>query len=169
MLLFLLLTLQTTPQLSTLPVYNELQFDPVLGLYFPDKIKDYSWVFTEPAAGFVGGAIGYGVGYWLGYASTKNSFTPSGAKTMGRNAGAVGTVPGAAYAIWLIGGELVEKEQSSFLFTFLGALVGGIAGYGALLKIAGEGEVDHYPYVMWTSAMLGGLTAFKLAIKKDKQ
>ncbi|MDD5530225.1 MAG: hypothetical protein PHX21_09375 [bacterium] len=167
MLLFLLLTLQPTPQFSTFPVYNEVQFDPVLGLSFPSPTKDYSWVFTEPPAGFIGGAIGYGIGYWLGYASTKSSYTVDGAKTMGRNAGAVGTIPGAAYGLWLIGSELVEKEQSSFLFTFLGALVGGIAGYGALSGIVGNEEIDRYPYVMWSSAMLGSLIAFRLTIKKE--
>jgi hypothetical protein len=165
MLLFLLLTLQSTPQLSTLPVYNEIQFDPVLGLYFPDKIKDYSWAFTEPVAGVLGGAIGYGLGYWLGYASTKN--TPTGGRTMGINGGAVGTIPGAAYGLWLIGSELVEKEQSSFIFTFLGSLVGGVAGYATLLATVGEEKIIDYPYVMWTSAMLGGLIAFRLKIQKQ--
>ena len=106
MLLFLLLTLQSTPQFSTSPVYNELQFDPVLGLSFPGITNDYSWVFTEPPAGIIGGAIGYGVGYWIGYMS-EYSTDIAVAKIICRNAGAVGTIPGAAYALWLIGSELV--------------------------------------------------------------
>lgn len=140
----------------------------MLGLIFPSTTKDISWLITEPAGGIVGGATGYMIGYFIGYAfgryiiETKDALT-SGRK-MGDPTGGMGSVIGATYGIWWMG-TLIEKDESSIPITFIGALLGGLAGYITISSL--KEDLRTYSYAIWGGSMLGGMIAFRLALKKS--